>query len=292
MMTEPSAGRDSTPEAARRDRIRSMLTRLARTGSLPALPAAATAALAISRDPEATPRQLSEVLQTDVGLTARMLRVANSAAFGRRCQAQTVQDAVVTLGLQPACDILVAVSLKRLYITPGRYAETLWNHSLAVAVAAEELTRATHCLTPGSAFLPALFHDIGRIVFLMADAQTFGDIEELVAAGDATRLELERDRFDFDHAQVGAILTEDWGLSARQSDAIRCHHEPEHAERSGDLAHLINAADAMAYAMGLGTGTTAPRDVSMTALGLSDEEQAACVIHAREAFALQMELLG
>jgi putative nucleotidyltransferase with HDIG domain len=282
----------STADAALRDRIRSTLTRLSRTGSLPALPAAATAALAISRATNATPRDLSRVLQTDVGLTARMLRVANSPALGRRRRAQTVQEAIVTLGLGPACDILVAISLKRLYVTPGRYTESLWNHSLAVAVAAEELARATHCLTPGSAFLPALFHDIGRIAFLMADPQAFAAIEELVDAGHGQRLELERERYEFDHAQVGAILTEDWGLSARQSDAIRAHHEPERAERSGDLARLLNAADALAYAMGHGTGASPPPDVSVARLDLSPEEEAVCLARAQTAFALQMRVLA
>jgi HD-like signal output (HDOD) protein len=126
----------------------------------------------------------------------------------------------------------------------------------------------------------------------MADAQAFVDIQELVDAGEGSRLELERDRYGFDHAQVGAILTEDWGLSARQCDGIRAHHEPDRAERSGDLARLLNAADALAYTMGHGVGDTPPDDVSMAPLALDAEQQATCITRAREALAVQMQLLA
>ena len=94
------------------------------------------------------------------------------------------------------------------------------------------------------------------------------------------------------HVQAGAILAEDWGLSARQSDAIRAHHEPERAERSGDLACLLNAADALAYTMGHGSGASPPPDVTAARLGLSPEEEAACLERARTAFALQMRVLA
>ena len=83
---------------ALREHVRSTLTRLSRTGELPALPAAATAALAIARDPEAGVESLCTVIRTDVGLSARILRAANSAAYARRVPARTLAEAVLTLG--------------------------------------------------------------------------------------------------------------------------------------------------------------------------------------------------
>ena len=74
-----------TPERrAVREHIRMTLTRLSRTGELPALPAAATAALALARSTEAGVDELCRVIRGDVGLSARILRVANSAAYARR----------------------------------------------------------------------------------------------------------------------------------------------------------------------------------------------------------------
>ena len=275
-----------------RERVRATLTRLSRTGHLPALPGVATAALAIAREPDGDMKDLAKVLQTDVGLTACILRVANSPAYGRRSEAHTVREAVMTVGLRRACDILVAICAKQLYAGQGRYTEILWNHSLAVAVAAEEVARVTRRVNPDTAFLPGLLHDIGRIAFRLADAQSFEAIQERVEAGEGESTALERECYEFDHAQVGGILTEDWGLTPEQCDAIRWHHEPDCADAGRDLAPLINAADSLAYAIGLGTYREPPADVSVAALGLSSDEEAACAIRAREEFDTQKQLIG
>ena len=74
-----------------RQRVRNTLTRLSRTGSLPTLPAAASAALNIARDPEADVQHVCEVIHTDVGLAARIIRAANSAAIGRRTPAKSLR---------------------------------------------------------------------------------------------------------------------------------------------------------------------------------------------------------
>ena len=67
-----------------RDRVGSTLKRLSRTGALPTLPAVASAALGIARDPEADIDELCRIIQTDVGLSARVLRIANSAVVSSR----------------------------------------------------------------------------------------------------------------------------------------------------------------------------------------------------------------
>ena len=136
-----------------RERVRGTLTRLSRTGQLPTLPGVAIAALEIAREPDGDMEDLAKVLQTDVGLTAGILRVANSVAYGRRREAQTVREAVMTVGLRRACDILVAICAKKLYAGEGKYTEILWNHSLAVGVAAEEVARLTRRVKPDTAFL-------------------------------------------------------------------------------------------------------------------------------------------
>src|SRR5512147_1418997 len=84
-------------------RVRSTLARLSQTGALPALPAAASAALGMARDPEADVDKLCRVIQTDVGLSARVLKVANSAALGRRNPARRLQEAIITVGLRKTC---------------------------------------------------------------------------------------------------------------------------------------------------------------------------------------------
>lgn len=273
-------------------RVRSTLARLSQTGALPSLPAAASAALALARDPEADVDKLCRVIQTDVGLSARVLRVANSAALGRRNPARKLQEAVITVGLRKTCDIMVAACAKRLYEGATARAEELWNHSLAVAVAAEELARTTRLVEVGAAFLPGLFHDVGRVAFLLADETAAEVIESLASGGDETKSFLEREWYGFDHAEAGAILAEDWGLALELCDAIRWHHQPNEAGAACDLATILNAADAVAYKLGAGATLEPPTGVTTAHLELSPEDEAALLERVQTAWDAQRDLLG
>jgi HD-like signal output (HDOD) protein len=268
-----------------RERVRETLTRLSRTGALPALPQAATTALSIARDPDADADRLCKVIETDVGLAARVLRVANSVAYGRRRPATTLHAAVVTVGLRRTCDILVAASARQLYGSTKGHAERLWNHALATAIAASELARVTRSIDPHAAFLPGLFHDVGHIAFLLADRDSYEVVYGLTERQEGVRTDLEREWYGFDHAEAGAILSLDWGLSDQQCDAIRWHHEVDKAEAGRSLATLLNAADAIAYAIGCGSSGRMPAGVSTAAFGLSPEAEAECVERVRAAYA-------
>ena len=273
-------------------RVRSTLARLSQTGALPTLPAAASAALGMARDPEADIDKLCRVVQTDVGLSARVLRVANSAALGRRNPARKLQEAVITIGLRKTCDIMVAACAKRLYEGSTVRAEELWNHALAVGVAAEELARMTRRVEIGCAFLPGLFHDVGRVAFLLADETAAEVIEGLVTNGEGGKSHFEREWYGFDHAEAGAILAEDWGLALELCDAIRWHHDPTEAGAARELATLLNAADALAYRIGCGSSVEPPPDVGTERLGLTADDEAALIERVRIVWEEQRDLLG
>ncbi|MGH7896244.1 MAG: HDOD domain-containing protein [Candidatus Binatia bacterium] len=274
-----------------REGVRATLTRLSRTGELPTLPPAAMAAMAIARDPEAGVDALCHVIRRDVGLSARILRVANSAAYARRVSARTLLDAVLTLGLRKTCDLLVAANARQLFRAVPRHAERLWNHALAAALAAEEVARETRALNPYLVFLPGLFHDVGRIAFLLAAAE--GALQESDASASAEpHLDRERAWYGFDHAEAGAILAEDWGLAHDQVEAIRWHHQPGQAEGGHLLAAVLNVADAIAYAMGFPGAGAAPEEVGRAVLGLTAEQGDAIVARARAGYGLHEALLG
>jgi HD-like signal output (HDOD) protein len=291
MSDDPTADA-AVAERLRRQRVRTTLTHLSRTGDLPALPHAATTALALARKPDTDAAELCDLIATDVGLAARILRIANSAAYVRRAPARTVQDAVLALGLRKTCDVLVAACFRQLYTVPGGQVQTLWHHALAVAIATEELARTTRRLQPGIGFLPGLFHDVGRIAFLLADEISVEVIQGLVDAGAGTRAVLEEEWYGFDHAETGAILVADWGLDADQCDAIRWHHDPSRAAGGRTLALLLGAADTIATMIGCGTGMAQPASAPLAELGLSHEDESGCAERVQTAFATQHDLFG
>jgi HD-like signal output (HDOD) protein len=275
---------------ALRECVRSTLTRLSRTGELPALPATATAALGVARDPDAGIDELCGIIRVDVGLSARILRVANSAAYARRTPAKTLKEAVLTVGLRKTCDLLVAAAARKLFET-GHRAEHLWNHALAAGIAAEELARVTRRVEPATAFLPGLFHDVGRIAFLLADPLAYDVIRGLVHEGAGSPSDLERSWYGFDHAEAGAILAEDWGLGTDQCEGIRWHHRPAEAETGRHLAAILEASDALAYAIGCGVHPGVAPVVDLGPLAIEPDRVDAFQERVREAFVQQNELL-
>jgi HD-like signal output (HDOD) protein len=172
-----------------------------------------------------------------------------------------------------------------------RHAEALWNHALASALVGEEIARITRRVDPRGVFLPALFHDVGRIAFLIADAAAFETLHQRAASGGAAFAEVERTWFGFDHAEAGAILAEDWGLAPDQCEGVRWHHRPAQADVGQALAALLSAADTAAFAMGCESIGPQPEDVGSAVLGLDPESVAGCVDRTRESFAEQRALL-
>lgn len=273
-MAEPQPqGEPNIHQGAARERVSSTLKRLSRTGALPTLPAVASSALGLVRDPEADIDELCNIIQTDVGLSARVLRIANSAALGRRRPARKLSDAVVTVGLRKTCDVLVAACARQLYDKSSPRAEGLWNHALATAVASEEIAKKTRRVDAGRSFLPGLFHDVGRIAFLLADEVSLDVIDQLVEADEGDRVGLETEWYGFNHAEGGAILAEDWGLALEQCDAIRWHHDPGSAGAAQDLALNLQVADGIAYVIGYGASDRKPPDPStLTTVGVEEDD--------------------
>jgi hypothetical protein len=275
-------GAEGVDRQSLREHVRSTLTRLSRTGELPALPAAGTAALAIARDPDAGVESLCQVIRADVGLSARILR-RGSAAYARR--ARGPRRGRPALGLR-RCDLLVAAgarsstgaSPRRAPLEP-RWRRRWWRVARATGPAI--------CVVFLRVFSP------GRIAFLLSDDMAFGVVDAHVDGKATGRPDAERSWYGFDHAEAGAILAEDWGLVHEQVEAIRWHHQPGQADQGRLLAAVLNVADAGAYAMGFGGGTVAPADVQgRELLGLTPTALAEAVTRARGVFVEHHDLFA
>jgi HD-like signal output (HDOD) protein len=265
--------------------VRDTLVRFSSAGTLPTLPQATTAALALAREPETDIDPLCTVIRTDVGLAACVLRLANSAAYGRRRPATTLQAAIVTIGIRKTCDIVVAAGARRLYGAAGQYAGALWRHALTVGIATEELARMKGHRDPDTTFVPGLLHDVGRIAFFVVDPLSFGK-----AVRREERTARERRRYGLDHAEAGAILVGEWGFGVDHRDAIRWHHDPAQAEAGRELALLIDAADTLAHAVDLETDGDPPAEefpeAHFAGVGLSARDGTDWIQRARTSFAL------
>ena len=258
-MSDP-AMQCETPTEDLQALVRVTLSRLSKTGGLPTLPSAVTRALTAIRNPAADLDEVCQLVETDIGIAARVLRLANSPMFTRGRRYATLKDALVAVGLKALGEILMAASLSNMYASTDAVAQHLWNHAVATGIACRALA-PRFGQRPDQAFMVGLFHDIGGFAFHSADPGGF----EAIAAMRVheTRCELERQWYGFDHTEAGKALVAEWGFAEEAIEAIRWHHDPSQARQGGELARLVMVADALTHTIALGGvgETTAEADV-------------------------------
>jgi putative nucleotidyltransferase with HDIG domain len=199
-----------------------------------------------------------QVIKPDPGLTANILRLANSAYFGLTRRISTAREAITILGLKRVYDVATMAAMQRLLpkTIPGYEisSEGFWRHSVAVASFADNLGRALGIATPAVVFTAGLMHDIGKLVlgeFLALHAVPV--LEKLRSEGKSLA-GIEREVLGIDHTEVGADVAAQWKLPDHVVAVIRWHHNPDKVPDGvpRECVDLTHVADAMAHSFGYG----------------------------------------
>ncbi len=235
---------------------------LQRAGQMATLPEVAMQAMRIADRPGATGAELSTVLANDPTLSARVLRIVNSAFYGVRREVTSVATAVSVLGFSAIRSVVIATSLTRLFrgVPSGSAfaAPELWRHSIAVATASRMIAIKVPGVDPDIAFLSGLMHDIGIIVELQAMPDAFHHVILAVDA-DPTRTfrEAERSQIGTDHEVIGAALCRSWRFPELLVRAVEFHHRPLDIP-SGECptTAVVHLADRIAAGAGIGYART------------------------------------
>lgn len=224
------------------------------TLELAALPQTTARLLQLVEEPDVEASRLLRVIELDPALTANLLKLCNSAYYGRRREAGTVDEALLVLGTRTVVTLAFATSMGKVLRGDlngyGMAKDELWRHALAVACGA-----ATIVVDEGReelrdrAFTAGLVHDIGKLLLDRILAR--GMEWEPLAASQLEWIEVERQVAGFDHAEAGAALADCWRFPEALVEAIRAHHEPCPPGASLDLAMAVRAADAVAAVIGV-----------------------------------------
>jgi HD-like signal output (HDOD) protein len=242
-----------------------------------ALPHVTSRIINMVEDPNSTPGQLNEIIRHDPALAARLLKVVNSAFYGMPKPIDSIEHAILVLGMKGVKNIAIAASLGPLFgkaaICDGYVAQDLWVHSIAVAVAARELALTTKSGRADEAFLAALIHDIGLLVTLQArpgELRAICDIALERDGGERDFCALERRIIGFDHQALGMGLAARWRLPRSCQLVAGHHHEPATMglDTNRSLVTLVRVADTLCCHAGHGFSLTAlhqPLDVAALA---------------------------
>jgi len=203
----------------------------------------------------ATARALGEVISRDPSLTARLLKLVNSAFYHFSKRIDTVSRAVTVIGISELYSLVIAVSAIKSFSKIPNYLiniDTFWRHSLYCGLIARIIARRCNVLHPERLFVAGLLHDIGSLVLFDRAPQEARDLL-LAAQGDEDVLYLsEIKEFGFSHADLGGLLLGDWNLPLALRDAVQNHHRPEAADAGKMEAAIVHIANALANRSDLG----------------------------------------
>ena len=223
------------------------------------LPATTLQIIKLINDPRSTAEDVGGVLETDQALTARVLRVANSAYYSVPRQVASARDGVVMLGHNTLRSLIFTASVAGVL---GRKATgfalgagELWRHSINVAGGARLVARVKHPELAEEGYVAGLLLDIGKIVLDQYLQDDFGTANTLAIEEGISFVEAERRVFGADHAEIGSLLAEKWNLPPILVEAIRFHHSPLDAEISPVLTSIVHVADLVATELGIGIGS-------------------------------------
>ena len=227
-------------------------------GDLPPLPKVATRAIQISVDSDTSSEELQRLIRTDQALSAQLLKVSNSAMFGRMREVATLPEAIMTLGFSTSRSVVIASSVKNLFSRgpAGNQERILWEHALATAILGSAFSRAMHYAFTEETFMAGLMHDIGKIVLTLKFPEAYDTLLRHVheQGGEGPSLELET--FGFDHAMVGAALLGSWNLTEGIEAAARWHHDPIQAPKETQrLVALVALGNQVAIDLQIGVGS-------------------------------------
>ena len=238
---------------------------LARIGELPSMPHVATRLISLLNDPETEIKQLQEILSTDQAISVRLLQIANSSLYGNMREVANIGEAIVRLGFTAIRSWLLSTVTRRLFVGDGTNAATmrLWRQSVLCAMAAELLAARKQIMDPEIAFVGGLLQNIGLLVLARSHPDVFDEIDLRARAAQQSYHELEQRTLGFDHADVGGILLQRWGLGDSLVTAVSSHHRVKSVDHEDDrFAAVIALAEQIALRLGEGPTETREDDLA------------------------------
>jgi len=246
------------------------------TTSLPPAPEILPRLVRLMEDPDADANDLVELIKSDPGIAASVLRLGNSGAYSPATPITDLHEAVALLGLK---EVYRIVSL----VTSGDYLEGalpsleirqggLWEHGLAAAMLMDRIAKP-YAAAEGHAYTVGLLHDIGKLLLQRACGDSYASI---FAAVETERLSIdqaEAKRLGFDHAAAGAAMLESWGFPEEIYLPIRYQYRSKEAPRLRELAGALLLSNWGAAVLGCNDGRDAwALDMSESALEMDEKE--------------------
>jgi len=205
--------------------------------------------------PSSSVYDIERVIRTDTNLSARVLKIVNSAFYSYPSKIDTLSRAINIIGTNQLSTLAIGINITSIFRNiPARIInmKMFWKHSILCGICAKLIAGYKNIQNTERMFVAGLLHDIGRLVLY-----NYLPLESLYAATEARSNHsllyiAERDLFNFDHATIGVDLLNKWQIPLTLEDSVRHHHDPQRS-RNRLESSVVHLADIVANVMGIGS---------------------------------------
>jgi HD-like signal output (HDOD) protein len=228
-------------------RLEQLKQHILAAGDLPTLPAIALEVSRLAANPFSGMSEIVRIIRNDPPLTTKILRVANSAFYGMPRRIESLNMALVVLGMRELNNLVTCITVLRTFPPEAGGNEfnrrLFWEHSAGCGEIARVIATRLHLRLHGIEFTAGLLHDVGKIIFEQHQHAPFVAALKLMDSEGLTSVEAERLTMGADHAEIGSWLAEKWSLPPSIVEAIRFHHQPALALEHQALSAVVRLAD-------------------------------------------------
>lgn len=205
---------------------------LEQAGELPSLPEVYIRVTELLETENASGLKIGEAVQTDPALTARILKMINSAYYGLRNPVTSISQAVALLGRQQLKQVLLGSVLAGVFkdfdVTHFPLRD-FWQHCIKTAIIARQLAMQNARIIDHDAFFTAgLLHDVGWLVIAKVNPGSYLQITQLAKDENRDVLQVEAEKLGVTHIDVGVALLDKWGIPGLITECVRKHHDRDH----------------------------------------------------------------
>lgn len=210
--------------------------------ALPSIPKVVQEVIESFNNDDVSIEEISKKLSADQVLSAKILRLANSSYYHVSRSVGTVDDAVLMLGFMTVRTLVVSTGLTGSFKSMGGIdLKLFWRYSLHTAIVAKWLAKK-QALNSDMAFTVGLMHAIGQLVMHAVMPEKILQIDKIASPIDARRLDVERNTFGYDFADVGAELAKRWRFPDEFSEVIKGFAAPLETEPLNKIAAIVHIA--------------------------------------------------
>ncbi len=218
-------------------------------------------------NPDNSMAEVVSVISTDADMTARLLKLVNSAFYGFESRIYSVSNAIGMIGTQQLQDLVLATSVTKTFAgisSDLMNMAAFWYNSVYCGVAARLLASRSNFFDCERLFIAGLLCDIGHLVMYQELPELSQQSIRKSRESNAALHEVEREIFGFDYAQVGGMLTRQWNLPRILQHAIRYQLNPTGSEDYFLAAAIVHISRELTTAVEADAGTE-PQDLQIGA---------------------------